>query len=263
MKIIKLSINLLLISFVSFASNSLFNVRDSVKAVASEKRSTPRQSQDSSESENLDFSGYGRPGRRVGGGSRSLCPNTAKPLTALVPNSNVGMTVRDRPNFWFYVPYNPQQAATGEFVLQDRQENDIYRQTFDLPQTPGLVSLNLPQAAPALEVDRPYRWYFKLYCGDSTSTTANFVEGWITRIPLESDLAIEIEQGKNPDYQEYGSNSIWFDALDNLAQLRLEQDNPQLQNDWNRLLSAEGVNLGELSQQLLVGEVTNLGRERK
>ncbi|PSB60227.1 hypothetical protein C7B79_26560, partial [Chroococcidiopsis cubana CCALA 043] len=32
-----------------------------------------------------DFSGYGRPGRRTGGGSRSPCPPIDPPLTALIP----------------------------------------------------------------------------------------------------------------------------------------------------------------------------------
>lgn len=210
---------------------------------------------ESSEGENLDFSGDGRPGKRIGGGSRSRCTSTKMPLTALIPANNIGTTASDRPNFWFYVPYAPQQAATGEFVLQDKQENDIYRQTFNLPNTPGLVSLKLPQTAPPLGVDRSYRWYFKLYCGDSASATANFVEGWITRISLEPDLETQIEQGENPAYQEYGKNLVWFDALDSLAQLRLRQDNPQLMRDWNQLLSAEGVNLGEMSQKPLVGEV--------
>ena len=259
MKLLLLSNQLLIILLVTLTTNSLsnFSVRSESTNTTQNQQPKPTQNNDK-----LDFSGDGRPGKRVGGGSRSFCSSTEIPLTAVVPASNVGTTVSDRPNLWFYVPYGSQQANTGEFVLQDRQENDVYRQTFDLPQTPGLVSLELPQAAPSLEVGRPYRWYFKLYCGDSASATANFVEGWITRIPLESDLATAIE-GKNTAYQEYGSNSIWFDALDNLAQLRLEQDNPQLQDDWNKLLSAEGVGLGELSQQLLVGEVTSVGREGK
>ena len=253
MKLLLLSNKLLIILLVTLTTNGLFSF--SVRTESTNDAQNQQQKLAQNDDDKLDFSGDGRPGKRVGGGSRSFCSSTEIPLTAVVPASNVGATVSDRPNFWFYVPYGSQQATTGEFVLQDRQENDVYRQTFDLPQTPGLVSLKLPKTAPSLEVGRPYRWYFKLYCGDSASATANFVEGWITRISLVSNLATESEQGKNPTYQEYGSNSIWFDALDNLAQLRLEKDNPRLEQDWNQLLSAKGVNLRKLTQIPLVGSV--------
>ena len=161
-----------------------------------------------------------------------------------------------------YSAYATHQAAAGEFVLQDKQENDIYRQAFNLPQTPGMVSLKLPPTAPPLAVDRSYRWYFKLYCGDSASATANFVEGWITKIPLASDLATQLKQGKNPAYKEYINNLIWFDALDSLAQLRLKKDNSQLVREWNELLSAKGVNLSNLTQKPLTKEAIETSQDK-
>lgn len=258
MKLSPRSIELLTITLVSLIISCLSHLPAQTEQLNTNlNHSASEQTKESSEDSKLDFSGDGRPGRRAGGGSRSLCPSTTMPLTALVPANNIGTTVSDRPNFWFYVPYAPQQAAAGEFVLQDKQENDVYRQTFNLPNTPGLVSLKLPQAAPALQVDRSYRWYFKLYCEDSASATANFVEGWISRIPLKPNLETQLKQGKNPAYKEYGIDSIWFDALDSLAQLRLDRDNSQLVREWNELLSAEGVNLNNLTQKPLVGEVTN------
>lgn len=259
MKISQLTTNLFIAIIVTFIANSWLNIPGRAEVVSSQKRSPQEEPKKpkSSKPEKLDFSGDGRPGRRAGGGSRSSCPSTQIPLTALIPAKNIGTTVSDRPSLWFYVPYAPQQATSGEFVLQDKQENDVYRQTFNLSQTPGLVSFKLPQSAPPLAINQSYRWYFKLYCDDSL-TTANFVEGWIARTPLPPDLETRLKSEQSPAYLEYGSNSIWFDSLDSLAQLRLKKDNPQLQNDWNKLLGAEGVKLDRLSDQPLLGKVTNL-----
>ena len=256
MKLSKPSINLSLVIIISIAinyeTNSLARTKETFIA---QHQSVREQSSKSSEDRKLDFSGDGRPGRRTGGGSRSPCPASEMPLTALVPNTNTGTTVSDRPNLWFYVPYSPQQVSRGEFVLQDEQENDVYRQSFTLPETPGLVSLSVPPTAPPLVNNQTYRWYFKLYCGEDASSTAHFVEGWIKKITPSPDLATRLQDRAIPAYQVYGSESIWYDALNNLAQMRLANNNLQLERDWNQLLNSAGVELEKLSKESLIGEV--------
>lgn len=254
MRVSKLLTNLLTTAFIVAISGL---ITSPVKTEATE--TVQERSPDSSQDKKLDFSGDGRPGRRKGGGSRSPCPSTKMPLTAIVPARNIGTTVSDRPSLWFYVPYSPQQVSAGEFVLQDEQENDVYRQTFTLPKTktPGLVNFQIPQAAPPLAVNQSYRWYFKLYCGDSPLATANFVEGWIKRVYPSPDLISRLKKKKTSAYKEYENDLIWFDSLDNLARSRFNNDNPQLQLDWAKLLSATGIDLNELIQKPFVGKVIN------
>ena len=257
MKVLSRSINLLTAIFGSLAVNFLFNVSVQTQEIDStQNQVASERSQNSSQKNKLDFSGDGRPGRRQGGGSRSPIPVSKIPLTALVPENNIGTTVRDRPSFWFYVPYRPQQVGTVEFVLQDERENDVYRQTFALSATPGVVNLKLPQDAPSLTVNQSYHWYFKLDYDDFPSASANFVEGWVERISLSPDLAALRQKKKVATYQEYGKESVWFDSLDNLAQLRLNSDNPQLKHDWNQLLSAKGIGLDEIVKEPLTGKVS-------
>ncbi|MCA1995426.1 MAG: DUF928 domain-containing protein, partial [Coleofasciculus sp. S288] len=95
-----------------------------------------------------DGSSRGRPSRREGTGSRGDCPPVEIPLTALVPAGNVGLTLEKHPTFWFYVPYSPGDTASGEFVLQDEANNDVYRTSLTLPREPGVVSFSLPSATP-------------------------------------------------------------------------------------------------------------------
>lgn len=204
--------------------------------------------------ESPDFSGYGRPGRRAGGGSRSPCSPIKPPLTALMPVTNWGKTVAERPTFWFYVPYSPQEAPAGEFVLQEEKGNDVYRIPFTLPKTPGFVSFSTPPKEAPLETNKSYRWYFKLYCESQKLSTPVFVEGWVQRVEPTPQLENQWRSAKAREYVVYAANGIWYDAVASLAQLRLTNPlNARLNDDWANLLSSRGVGLERLNQESIVG----------
>ena len=189
-----------------------------------------------------DFSGTGRPGRQTAGDSRDRCPMVNQRLTALMPTSHSGKTVTARPTFWFYVPYSAQQVTAGEFVLQG-ENHDPYRVPFTLPQTPGFVSVSIPASA-ALEDERWYRWYFKVYCNPHENSSPTFVQGWIQKIAFNPTLQSQLKSTALRDDIVYANEGIWYDAIAHLAELR--QNNPQsiaLAADWHQLLQAQGVDL--------------------
>ena len=203
-----------------------------------------------------DFSGHGRPGRRAGGGSRSPCPAKDPPLTALMPVTNWGKTVASNPTFWFYVPYSPQEVHSGEFVLQESEGNDIYRTPFTLPKTPGFVSFSIPHTQAPLKINKLYRWYFKLYCEPQKSSAPVFVEGWVQRVALTSELESQLQAAKLREYTVYADNGIWYDAVASLAELsRTNPANPRLDQDWADLLSLRGVGLEKIQQEPIIGQV--------
>ncbi len=204
-----------------------------------------------------DFSGDGRPGDRTGGGSRTPCPRINTPFTtALIPMNNLGKTVAERPTFWFYVPYSAQAAPAGEFVLQEEDGNEVYRTAFTLPATPGFVSFSTPLAIEPLKVNQLYRWYFKLYCEEQISSTPVFVEGWVQRVERTPALERQLQAAKSREDVVYAANGIWYDALNYLAQLRLNNpSNSILADGWTNLLSAKGVGLAQFSPIPIVGEV--------
>ena len=216
--------------------------------------SKPRRQPQRQQQDKIDFSSYGRPGNRAGGGSRSPCSSKSIPLTALIPESNWGKTVAATPTFWFYVPYSPDEAPSGEFVLQDEKYNDVYRTPFTLPQTPGFVSLTVQSPQASLQPDKWYFWSFKLYCGEKSSTPV-FVEGWVQRVALTSELEQQLKAATQ-DYAVYSANGIWYDAVDRLARLRLaDTQNVLLNREWVELLESRGVGLNQLTQGSMVGEV--------
>jgi len=173
-----------------------------------------------------------------------------------MPVINLGKTVAERPTFWFYVPYSAQQAPAGEFVLQSEQGNDIYRTPLTLPKTPGFVSFSTPSTAAPLEVNKSYRWYFKLYCEPQKASAPVFVDGWVQRVELTPTLESQLRSAKAGDYAVYATNGIWYDALARLAQLRLTNPaNARLDEEWASLLGAKGVGLSQFSKVPIVGSV--------
>ncbi|MGF1542620.1 MAG: DUF928 domain-containing protein [Pleurocapsa sp.] len=211
----------------------------------SERESSPTQT--NTEEEVLDFSGTGRPGQQTAGDSRGTCPPVDINLTAIVPTSNFGKTLAQHPSFWFYIPYQPEQIAQAQFVLQDQQRNTVFQTPVNLPSTPGYIKFSLPTTAPSLALGKSYRWYLKLYCDRSIVSQRNtplFVQGWIERVPSSSSLYLKLNQSTQKSYLVYGDHGIWYDAVNELLSLHLlDADNLTLQRDWLKLTQAKGVNL--------------------
>jgi len=202
-----------------------------------------------------DGSSRGRPSRRVGTGSRGECPPVEVPVTALIPNKNPGLTVEEHPTFWFFVPYQFSKISKGEFVLQDEANNDVYRTSFSLLRTPGIVSLSVPSTV-TLEVNKSYQWYFKIYCSQQNLTNPVFVRGWVEREALKPDFErlLQAANDKRSRIAIYAQNGIWYSALTELAKLRFaEPKNTVFINDWANLL--RDVGLENLAQEPIVGEV--------
>ncbi|WP_264197015.1 DUF928 domain-containing protein [Microseira wollei] len=163
---------------------------------------------------------------------------------------------RASPTFWFYVPYSAQEAPLGEFILQEEEGKDVYRTSFTLPGNPGFVSVTLPPTATVLEINKSYRWYFKLYCSEQKSSGSIFVEGWVQRVELTPVLEQQLKAASPQEYIVYANNLIWYDAIANLAKLRLQNpSNSTLDREWNNLLQLRGIALEQLNREPFVGSV--------
>lgn len=198
--------------------------------------------------------GTGAPtGRRSGAGSRGCgninsAANVAdkKHLTALVPSiqSNEfllaefvgGLTTAERPTFWFYITYQP--PFTGQFILQDKDENVIYKTNVILPAKPGVMRISLPSNLPPLEIGKVYNWYFNITC-ESDAQRISSVNGWIQRTSLNTSVETQL-QNATPQQKVslYASNGIWYEALTTAAELRRNNSNDQ---NWANLLQEVGL----------------------
>lgn len=208
-----------------------------------------------------DGTSRGRPTRRQGTGSRNgECATVERRLTAVVPSNIMSLAVEEHPTFWFFIPYQSNQASKGEFSLQDENNKDIYRTSFKVIK-PGVVSISIPSNIPALEVNKNLQWYLKIYCNNIKNQVAklpsDFVFGLMQRVALKPELVSQINAVDTPQkrIKFYQENGIWQSALTEAAKLGAnESQNTALINEWNNLL--KGMGLEDLIQQPIVGEVS-------
>jgi Domain of Unknown Function (DUF928) len=202
-----------------------------------------------------DGSSRGRPTSRKGTGSRGDCPPVNIPLTALIPENNRALTLSEHPSFWVFVPYAASDITTGEFVLQDEKDNDIYRINFTPPETPGIVSIDLKKS-PSLQTNTTYQWYFKLYCSQQKLSNPVFVKGSIQRTVTNPELERKLQIARTPEerFSIYYQNNIWYEAVTELAKSYPHKpQNHNLLNNWFSLLKS--VDLENLTSQPVIGDL--------
>ncbi|NET58695.1 MAG: DUF928 domain-containing protein [Symploca sp. SIO2E6] len=198
----------------------------------------------------------GRPRRIKDAATRSLngsCDNNDKPLTALLPQNQLGITVAEYPTLFVYLPAFGTEALSMpvEFVLEDIDGKEVYKANFPTNGISGIVAFGLPSKAglSPLQVGQDYHWRFTVICNENDRSQDIFVGGVVRRVELESELKERLMVVSPEEQVElYAEAGIWQDAVSTLVQLR--RDNPtdlQLAADWEKLLNA--VELGDIAQE--------------
>ncbi|MEM9218720.1 MAG: DUF928 domain-containing protein [Cyanobacteria bacterium P01_F01_bin.150] len=202
-----------------------------------------------------DFRGTGRPGNHGSGASRTGCPveENAPLFTLLVPEEAQygGYTTEANPNVWAYIPYFLGEDSSITFSLEDNSGAIIYTTFHDLEHEPGILKLDLPPSV-SLEIGQSYEWYLMIHCDDpERKDVADWASGWIERVadPVTEDIdELPLVEQSNV----YANQLIWYDALNILAEGRLESPNDlQLIEAWTNLLSLPSVKLDEFSTQAI------------
>jgi len=196
--------------------------------------------------------GIGAPGRREGAGTRGSCvreSDIAKSrLTAIIPESRLGLTVSERPSFFLYLPKTG--ANVVRFELKDAQHKVLYRETIEISgdYSSSLVRVQIPETETPLEVGKDYYWKFSLVCNPHDATANVFVEAAVRRIVPSEHLQRELATTTSAVDRAaiYARSGIWFESVASLA-VPLEQapSDRMLQATWNQLL--ESVGLGNLA----------------
>lgn len=185
----------------------------------------------------------GLPGRREGGGTRGNCVSSDRPLIALMPETNFGVTVVDEPTLYWFVP--AINAAFAEFVLLDDSGNEILTKQLPVSETSGIVGVKLVDEAnqAVIEAGQDYHWFFSLVCNPLDRSGDIFSEGWLRRMPSDPALTSQLEGAPVGDRPTiYANAGIWHDALDALATLRCGQPNDVgLKARWADLLKSVGL----------------------
>lgn len=129
----------------------------------------------------------------------------------------MGLTLAERPTFFWYVPSS--SAQTAKFVLlADKDREVLYETSLTLPNKPGIISFKIPDSAPALAVGKTYHWYFTIVCNAEDASENPLVDGWVERtqaeLPLSEALA-KADLWKLPAI--YAEAGIWHEGLTTLC----------------------------------------------
>ncbi|MCT7950343.1 DUF928 domain-containing protein [Ancylothrix sp. C2] len=200
--------------------------------------------------------GEGKPADTAGGASRGIgCVSRQMPatcVTALMPATQSGLTLAERPTFFVYIPESSGKQVF--FSLTNSEGNYQYQTKFPLTQTGGIISFKLPDDAQALKVGESYQWAFIITGPQGLQPDSPGVKGEIKRISASPELNNQLQNAKTLIEQAavYGKAGIWFDMMVSLAeQKRLEPSDPTLTNAWDKLLTSEGVDATIASKPLL------------
>ncbi len=179
---------------------------------------------------------------QIPGATRSpfSCNSTSIPLVALIANQGKDYTLHSHPRFWFYLPVFTAKITTLEFTLRNAaNQTATYRIPFAANPT-GLFRISLPKEAEfALQDGENYTWQLKLVCREENKVTRSYrVTGGIQKLATTPELELQLTQLSPLErYEFYRDNNLWYDAVDELAQLYLENtDNPVIKKEWQNLL---------------------------
>jgi hypothetical protein len=154
-------------------------------------------------------------------------------------------TLSEQPTLWFYIPYTSTEVQSIEFTLHNAQlTKTLYRATVPAPATAGIIAVPT-QSSSILETGKNYRWKLVIQCkSKSTDEPDLVVNGWLQRLELPVNLSSQIRSASpRQRTQLYLDADGWYDALTNLAELRLKDpQDPTLQDQWRQLLKTAGWN---------------------
>lgn len=184
--------------------------------------------------------------------TRGPCENTKlslKPVLPLIEGDFSGLTLKERPTFWFYVPYQSDSISSGEFVIEDEEGKAVSEMRFKLPKIPGFVSITIPNTEKPLEKNKQYRWKLQLNCTSQSSNEPNFdfKPGLVKRVDI-ANLETQLQTAKLEErIKLYIGKKIWYDAASDFA------NNKESREAWFKLLEAVGME--KLKQEPISGEV--------
>jgi hypothetical protein len=196
------------------------------------------------------FAPSGAPQTAAGGASRlaryDINPSETYPATgletsaliALLPQTYHGTTLAERPTFLVYLPAS--NAKIGLFSLKDKQGKLHYQQTVPVTGQAGIMAIQLPATAPALELGNDYQWFFALKIDGDLSPSTPYVDGWVQRIQPTAAISEALQANSPLDKANaLAKLGVWYDSAALLASLRSQQpDSALMAKEWSEFLTS-------------------------
>ena len=188
-----------------------------------------------------------RPKTNRAGASRSIgqCINQAEnsdlPFSPVLPVSAPGLTAAAHPTVLAYLPQT--SAKQIFFSWRDDNNNEHYQTILPLTNQGGVISLTLPEDAPALEVGKNYQWALAIMCDGKLQPDSPMIQGQIRRVAITTSISDRLQNASLLEAAAiYGEAGIWYETVATLAQLKTAQPSDQnLASNWSDLLTSVGL----------------------
>jgi len=161
-------------------------------------------------------------------------------MLAVMPDSFYGTTLEARPTILIYAPASNAEEVI--FSIKDEAKNMVYQTAIAVPESGGVMAVEMPADAPELAIDQNYQWYAAIKLDGELSPASPFVDGWIKRIATSPELAAALTAGNTlSDAEALGANGIWYDTAAKLASLREPANDEAIAGHWYELLESIGL----------------------
>ncbi|MGI0482981.1 DUF928 domain-containing protein [Geminocystis sp. CENA526] len=193
----------------------------------------------------------GVPDARMGGAVRG----GNKSIIAIIPPDKMPLASEKNSTIFVYIANN--NSTEGNLRITDINGQELYRGKFIPPQETGIIRIKLPETI-ELKTNTPYRWDIELKSPNIHPTQAMRLRtfGWLEKVSLEEKVSSETDSQEDiwASLNTLAEEGIWYDTLNKLAVLRLENpEDEQIKSEWVELLNSVG--LEKIAQTDIFSEV--------
>ena len=175
--------------------------------------------------------------------------SAATSMLAVLPESFYGTTLEARPTILVYVPASNADAAV--FSLKNEAKETVYNMAISIPESGGVVAIEMPAEAPELKVSEYYQWYVAVQLDGELTPASPYVDGWIKRIEPSADMEVALDEGDAlTKIATLGASGVWYDTAAQLASLQGVPANETMASHWYELL--ESVGLADIAAEPIV-----------
>jgi hypothetical protein len=158
----------------------------------------------------------GKPGNRIGGGTRGLDKDLPV-IAALVPD-HTGLTTISQPTLYWYL--SKPSVYSIEFTLNDEQGIEPLVEVVLKDTGSGIQSIRLSDFNMALREGIEYQWFVAVVRDQEQRSKDIIAVGTIKRIEASKALNDELTRaGRAEAHYIYAEHGIWYDALSVVSEL--------------------------------------------
>lgn len=159
----------------------------------------------------------GKPGNRIGGGTRGKDKDIAL-FAALVPE-HTGLTSKPEPSLCWYMS-KPMNTRIEVTLNDEKSVNPILEKTLDLPAKGGVHCLRLSDYNTRLRADIEYQWFVAIVPDPAQRSKDILSGGTILYREASPELTRRLARASGADIPSiYAESGIWYDAVSSVSDL--------------------------------------------